>query len=375
MSRVHRWWSLVKSEVFKTRYHREELDLPQAPPKWVPHLPKAMFSSSGAKPTIAEEELQKILMQKPDWKLFTPATANVAVAAWVLLRWLSENDMWAKLPEVWRATIVPVGILLQCKATQAVSLALWSSDYAVLTWPMQRLVCNGLELFLPQSERSMPGWQFVYDLAMWEVVPHKVLPPSLVRSRLRAAVAPHGVVLARSARDEALLQHSVRKGLLGCTSGAMTKLLKSLGFAPKDIPKTTLEKMVAVIRSVFPRMTNAQIGEMLKTRVGLQSVSKRASSLTSYNMECTDGIIEASEQSDAKKDLFDQDAASLAQVQTLEFMLAKKLGSEVARMCAQTSDQWEWGMAASGNVVAFVRYVLSAWPKQGHFGAPSVSDV
>lgn len=115
MSRVHRWWSLVKSEVFKTRYKRPELELPEAPPKWVPHLPKAMFNSTGADPTIPEEELQKILMPKPDWKLFTPTTAKDAVAAWALLRWAAENEMWEKLPEVWRSTTVPAGALLQLK--------------------------------------------------------------------------------------------------------------------------------------------------------------------------------------------------------------------------------------------------------------------
>lgn len=218
-----------------------------------------------------------------------------------------------------------------CKATQTVGLALWSCDHAVLTWPMQRKVCNGLEIFVPQTEQGLPSWQVVHEWALWEVVPHKALPPSLVRSKLGAVVAPHGVVLARSARDEPLLQHSVRKGLQGCTSGTLAKVLKTLGFAPKDIPKTVLEKMVAIIRSVFPRMSSAHIAEILKARVGLQSVPKRASSLTSYNMECTDGVIDATEQSDAKKDLFEEEATSLAQVQTMEFIVAAKLGSEVVR--------------------------------------------
>ena len=258
------WMSLASSKVmgqFK-RQHTHPDDVADGP---TDTLPRSIHAALADEPSVPIEFFEKITKPQTDWNSYSGMSKNVIPAAWSLLLRVSDNDSWDDLTLAWTATMTIEGDAIRSTEDGAAFIVLARNRFGVLGWPCSvTKLRRKTTITVDTTPKISAMWMAVLDYSKWEAFELQPLPPV---AAIASGCAPS--ISIESVWSGSILERSARAGFKGFPLPYVSRVLAT--FHVKEsipTPRTSLEKIVALLKYVFPAIDDNDLHAYLLARRG-----------------------------------------------------------------------------------------------------------
>jgi len=312
VARMKRWATLRERGVMAI-YNREEVEpagdlyLAQGLSGDDP-LPQGCFEPGKLAGSLDEEELKRMGTEKVDYACTSAQGMQAQVAAWALLMQCSKLDCWSDAHLAWQSLLAPQdGIVVNTVCGEGF-VVLRTTVWGMLVWPAAKIETVRHTLWSPATDGpAVAMWEAVLNAEHFCFVPTQVVPPSVAKELF---VHPEdvkvGVFLMECGERLGLYKAAAKEGFKALNENYLLKALQLFGkwheLPPGQRPKTTLAKCETLLRAVNPDISDQEVAECLRARVGLQAKKLGvAPLLAGENLELMAGVLDADDVEAAKE--------------------------------------------------------------------------
>ena len=255
------WRELAVSDVFK-QLKRDHVMPDACSEKPLEPLSRSCFSALGAKATIDESKLDCIMEPATSWNSLSSLGKNDVPAAFALMMDATETGNRDTLPTAWNALLPVRGDVIRRCGNDDGFLVLDTSRFAFLGLKCN-LAAQGDGMVSFKACKDQPAWQILDDCDAWECLTLDVSPPCYAAAR---GHKPELVVIASGATS--LLVRCARVGFKHLSAVYLDKVLrqKQVFLTTKERPRTTVAKVVMLLKFVCPKWTDEQINAAVAAR-------------------------------------------------------------------------------------------------------------
>jgi hypothetical protein len=318
MARLKRWMCAVDAKVI-AEHGREEVtaDTERAALKKVS---PSMFDFRDSQPTVPAQVLNQIC-GRIKWQTYTPQSYHTCVSAWQLLLHAFRTHTIEKVGQAWRTAFLLQGsvVIRKLAGPGAAMLVLKSTQYAMLCWPLAAWDEQGRTFFQVDTRSgSKPSWHVAYEFDEWRVLPHEVVPPSVMKAVYKVG-SHHGVCMRQAGAALGVVHAAALAGFKGLSTSMLQDLATDMMWDVSGMPTHHCELLDWLIRKAVPDIGDAEVAKVFEG----SAAPDQSVLLLGDHQELADGVLAAQDKLDCKSHGHALEQAKLRRQEVAHYMKGK----------------------------------------------------
>ena len=219
------------------------------------------------------------------------ATTTVCLLGNYVLLHAFRTHTIEKVGQAWRTAFLLQGSIVIGKqsGSDVAMLVLNSAQFAMLCWPAATWDEQGYTFFQVETKAgSKPSWHVAYEFDDWQVLPHEVLPPSVMKAVYKVG-SHRGVCMRQAGAALGVVHAAALAGSTGLSISMLQDLATDMLRDASGMPTHHCEMLGWLIRKAVPDIGDAGVANVCEG----SAAPDQSVPLLGDHQELADGVLAA----------------------------------------------------------------------------------